>query len=149
MDLRAIITKIVREQLPLQVFPATVKSVNKQEASLDAQPLELSAPECFDVRLRAVDDGSLHGLISWPQVGSVVLIGLIDNDLNTAFVVAASEVESFTLSTSAESLATVLQDLLTEIKGMKFTTNQGPTLQLLNAPAFDLIANRLTTLLTA
>jgi hypothetical protein len=149
MDFRAMIQQIVREQLPVMVLPATVLSVNKAEAIIDAQPLERDAPELFDVRLRAVDDDTATGLIAWPVVGSVVLIGLIGNDINTAFVVAASEVESFTISSAQESLLTVLQDLIAEIKAMRFTTNQGPTIQLLNSPAFDALAQRLPNLLTA
>ncbi len=148
MDFRAMIQQVIREQLPVHVFPATVVEVNRAAATMDVQPLERAAPEVFDVQLRAVDNGAATGLISWPVPGSVVLVGLIESNLNTAFMVAASEVETFTLSTERESLLTLLQDLIAEIKAMQFMTNTGATTGLITSPKFDLLLNRLPNLLS-
>jgi hypothetical protein len=149
MSLRAAIIQIMREQLPLQVFPATVKTVNRAEACIDAQPVDSAAPELFDVRLRAVDDDTATGLIVWPKPGSVVLIGLINNDLNTAFVVAASEAESFTMATTEESLLTILQDLLTALQQLTVPTPSGVSGLPINLAALQDISRRLPLLLTA
>jgi hypothetical protein len=149
MSLRAIIQQIVREQLPVQVFPATVTSVNRAEACFDAQPIDTAAPELFDVRLRAVDDDTATGLIIWPKEGSVVLIGLINNDLNTAFMVAASEAESFTMATAEQSLLTILQDLVTALQQLTVPTPSGVSGLPINLAALQDIARRLPLLLTA
>jgi hypothetical protein len=110
MNFREMIQQIIRESLPVQVIAGTVLSLDRAGACIDVQPLDDSAPKLLDVRLRAVDDGKATGFIQWPAEGSAVLVGLIGNDINTAFVVAASEVETFTLSTEQESLLTWLQD---------------------------------------
>ncbi|MDF7809907.1 hypothetical protein [Hymenobacter sp. YC55] len=151
MQLREMIQQIVREQLPVQVFPATVLSVNKAEAIIDVQPLDKQAPEVFDVRLRAVDDDLATGLILWPAVDSVVLIGLIGNDINTAFMVGASELESFTLSTAQESLLTWLQDLVQAVQQLVLLTNTGATTGMLptSQQALQQLLTRLPNLLTA
>ena len=142
------ITKIITEKLPVQVFAATVKAVNRAEATIDVQPLDKDAPEVFDVRLRAVDDDTATGLILWPALQSVVLIGLIGNDVNTAFMVMASEVQSITLSTAQESMLTILQDLLTALQQLTVSTPAGVSGVPLNLPAFQSLAQRLPLLLT-
>ena len=147
--MRDLLIQLLQQQLPVQVLAGTVLAVNRDAATCDVQPLDTTAPEFFDVRLRAVDDEQLSGLILWPRVGSIVLVGLVDNDRNTAFLSLCSEVDSFTLSTPNESLLTLLQDLIQSIQRMVFTTNAGPTVQLLNAAEFDRLAQRLSHLLSA
>jgi hypothetical protein len=147
--LRDAIATVLREMLPLQVFPATVLKVNRAEACIDAQPLDKAAPELFDVRLRAVDDDTATGFISWPAEGSVVLIGLINNDLNTAFVVAASEVETFTISTAQESLLTWLQDFVQLVLQLTVPTPAGVSGLPINSPALQQLLQRLPLLLSA
>lgn len=149
MNFRAMIQQIITEQLPVQVLPATVLTVNKAEAIIDVQPIDEQLPQMFDVRLRAVDDDTATGLIQWPTVGSVVLIGLIGNDVNTAFMVAASEVETFTISTAQESLHTFLQDLLTALQQLTVPTPAGVSGVPINLTAFTDLATRLPLLLSA
>jgi hypothetical protein len=126
--IREAIEQVLREKLPVQVIAGTVKELDRAGACITVQPLDTTAPPLLDVRLRAVDDGSAAGFVQWPVQGSAVLVGLIGNDINTAFMVAASEVETFTLATQQESLLTWLQDFgqLLE-KQLQLLTNQGPT----------------------
>jgi hypothetical protein len=147
--LRDAIATVLREMLPLQVFPATVLKVNRAEACFDAQPLDKAAPELFDVRLRAVDDDTATGFISWPAEQSVVLIGLINNDINTAFMVAASDVETFTLSTAEESLLTWLQDFVQVMVQQKFPTPAGLSGPSDHLPQLQQLLQRLPRLLSA
>ncbi|WPC14606.1 hypothetical protein LEQ04_08430 [Riemerella anatipestifer] len=46
-----------------------------------------------------------------------------------------------------ETLAKLMRDLLVEIKKMKFTTNAGPTIKLINKPQFTAIENRFNNFL--
>lgn len=142
------IQKLITEQLPVQMFPATVKTVNKAEAVIDVQPLDEQMPEVFDVRLRAVDDDTATGLIQWPAPGTVVIIGLIGNDINTAFMVGASELESITISTGKESLHDLLKDLIEAIMQLTVTTPAGISGVPINLTAFQSLAQRLPLLLT-
>ena len=149
MNFREMMLQLIREQQPVHVFPATVLSIDRSQATIDVQPLEDAAPQLFDVQLRAVEDGTATGLILWPKQKSVVLVGLIGNDLNTAYLVACSEVEQFTLSNGTESLATALQDLIAAIKALTVTTPAGVSGPPINLPAFEALAQRFTVLLAA
>jgi hypothetical protein len=152
MNFREMMQQLIIEQLPVQVIAGTVLSLDRAGACIDVQPLDESAPKLLDVRLRAVDDGKATGFIQWPKEGSVVLVGLIGNDINTAFVVAASEVETFTLSTEQESLLTWLQDFGQLLIGeLVLLTNQGPTVGLApnSLQAVQQLFARLPNLFTA
>jgi hypothetical protein len=149
LDLRALVAQIVAERLPVSTVPARVLSVDKAAATCDVQPVEADTPEMFDVRLRAVDDGTAAGFIAWPVVGSVVLVSLIDNDLNTAFVSLASQVESFTLSTDRESLLPFLQDLFAALKAQTYSNGGGLTTPPNNLAAFAALEQRLPNLFSA
>ena len=70
---------------------ATVTEVNEENYTITVEP-EGEAP-LSDVRLKAGIDNKLDGLVEIPKVGSYVVIGLIGNDPDNAFVVKCSEVE--------------------------------------------------------
>lgn len=94
MDKSEVIRKLqdfVTKMVPVQTFPASVQEVDEENATITALPL--GGPELFDVRLRASIDGAEDGVILFPKVGSTVLIGLIGNEVNEAFVIRYSEVE--------------------------------------------------------
>jgi len=50
--------------------------------------------------------------------------------------------DGFLLKKENETLKGLISDLIKEIKLMKFTTNNGPTIKLINAPKFTEIENR-------
>lgn len=140
------LARFVDGRIPTQVLGGTVVAVDRARAVCDVQPADNNAPELLDVQLRAVDDGSTKGFVLWPVVGSPVLVGLIENDLNNCFVVAVSQVEAFTLASQTDSLAALLADLLTAIKQLTVTTGTGPSGPPINLPAFQLLAQRAATL---
>lgn len=90
-----------------------------------------------------------------PTVGSKVLIGIIENQDAQAFLIQADQVSEYhikvsgtlTISNDTESLVSLITDLLTEIRKMKFTTNAGPTIKLINSPAFLELETRFKSLL--
>jgi uncharacterized ubiquitin-like protein YukD len=92
-----------------------------------------------------------------PKVGSNCLIGFINNSETLPFLIMADEVEEidvnvdkcqfnindgFFLKKQNETLAKLMSDLLKEIQKMKFTTNTGSTIKLVNKPQFLAIENR-------
>lgn len=104
----------------------------------------------------------LESLVIKPKKGSTCLIGLIENDATKPFLIWANEVESyeikventefkiqegFLLKKEDETLAKLMSDLLQEIQKMKFTTNTGSTIKLVNQPQFKKIEERFKNLL--
>ena len=96
-----------------------------------------------------------------PVVGALICIVFITKE--TAVAVNYSELEQynvkiketeftidengFLLKKADENLAKLMDDLLKEILKMKFTTNTGSTITLVNSPEFTAIKNRFKNLL--
>jgi hypothetical protein len=139
----------------VDTFPAVVVSVDKEKGTcvIVADGLELP-----DVQLSSVIDGKDKKFYLFPKVGSSVLVSPINEDLHRLYVEAYSEVESldlvidkvqfqidkdgFLLKKENETLKALMVDLIEEIKKMKFTTNNGPTITLVNTPKFTAIGDR-------
>lgn len=90
-----------------------------------------------------------------PAIGSTCLIGVIENQAASTFLIDAETVEEYTISVTdkvsirneTESLKDLVEELIEEIKKMKFTTNAGPTIRLLNSARFTTIKNKFNNLL--
>lgn len=95
MTIRESIERIVDQKLPIQTIVGKVKSVNEDDMICDIS-VEGSA-DLLDVRLRAVIDGQETGILIVPKKGSYVLVSLIDNKPESAFISAYSEIEKIHL----------------------------------------------------
>ena len=139
----------------VDTFPAVVVSVDKNKGTCVVSVDELELP---DVQLSSIIDGKNEKFYLFPVVESSVLVSPINEDLNRLYVEAYSEIESldlnikqvqfkvdkdgFLLKKENETLKGLMVDLIMEIKKMKFTTNMGPTISLINTPEFNEIENR-------
>lgn len=139
----------------VDTFPAKVLSVDKEKGTCKITDDEI---EYTDVQLSSVIDGNNKKFFVFPKVGSSVLVSPINEDLHRLYVEAYSEIESlsivvetvkfqmdaagFLLKKENETLKGLMVDLIEEILKMKFTTNNGPTINLINAPKFMEIENR-------
>ncbi len=100
--MKELLVHIIKEQIPVQVMSGKVVSVDEAQAVCDVEiDRDLTL---YDVRIRAVADGQDKGLIIVPAVGSYVLVGLINNDFRSAFVVLYSEVEKVIASIDQSGL---------------------------------------------
>lgn len=139
----------------VDTFPATVKAVDKAKGTCTVNDGDL---DFTGVRLSAVIDGSNKRFYVFPKVGSSVLVSPIKEDIRQLYIESYSEVEStdiiidsvrmridkdgFLLKKENETLKKLIDDLLQAILNMRFTTNYGPTINLINAQEFTLIKNR-------
>ena len=139
----------------VDTFPAKVISVDKTAGTCVVDDGEL---QYTDVALSATveDDGKRFFL--FPAIESYVLVSPINEDLHRLYVEFFSEIEDFDLKIENtqlqidkegfllkkqnETLAKLMSDLLKEIQNMKFTTNTGSTILLVNKPKFLAIENR-------
>lgn len=140
----SLMKQLVLSDLAAMVVTGVVKSVDKAERTIDVDPDDEGA-ELAGVRLRSVVDDAKDGFTIWPVVGSTVTVLMLDD--HTGLVVQYSEVEAYSMRTGRESLKAILSDFLDAIGHMVFTTNQGPTIKLVNAPEFTAIKQRLDLLL--
>lgn len=133
-----------------------VISVDAENKTADLQPLDGSS-EIQDAYLQVAE----NGVFIEPKVGSLVCVVFVTKEI--AVVVNHSELkqfqikiegvefrisnEGFLLKKESETLAKLMGDLLQEIQKMKFTTNTGSTIRLVNQPKFKEIENRFKELL--
>lgn len=132
-----------------------VRSINRQNGTCVCYDGEL---EHYDVRLSAIIDEKKQKFYVFPKRGSTVLVTPIDADYNMQFVSAVAEAEElffcagntefrinqegFLLKKEQETLKQLMLDLISAIKAMKFTTNMGPTIKLINEAQFTAVENR-------
>lgn len=143
----------------VETFPAKVVSVDKAKGICTVNDGQL---DYDDVQLTATAE-SEKGLFLFPKVGSWVFVSPVEEDLHRLYVEFFSEVEDFDLKMESvrlqidgegfllkkqnETLKQLVSDLLQEIQNMKFTTNTGSTILLVNKPQFMAIEQRFNNFL--
>ena len=144
----------------VSTFPAEIVSVDKNNGTCVINDGSL---EFTDVALSATVEENKQRFFLFPKVGSYVLVSPINEDLHRLYVEFFSEIEDFDLrientqleidkdgfllKKENETLKKLMVDLLQEIQKMKFTTNTGSTILLVNKPQFLDIENRFKTFL--
>lgn len=139
----------------VSTFPAQVVSVDKTEGTCTVNDGNL---EFTDVALSATVEDNGKRFFLFPKVDSFVLVSPINESITRLYVEFFSEIEDFDLQIENtrlqidnegfllkkqnETLAKLMSDLLKEIQKMKFTTNTGSTILLVNKPQFLAIENR-------
>ena len=139
----------------VSTFAAEVTEVDKENGTCTVKDDDI---EYYNVQLSSIIDGSKKQMFIYPVIGSSVLVSPIEEKLEWLYVEVYSEVEQvdwniesvkfnfdkngFLLKKENETLAKLMSDLLKEIQKMKFTTNTGSTILLVNKPQFLSIENR-------
>ena len=149
-QLKDTLTGMMKRQGSVQTTWVTAKEVDWENRTMMATGLA----DDLDFHNIALGLGSFD---CKPKIGSACLIGMIDNNTTTSFLIMAEEVEEidvnvkdcqlkinngFLLKKQNETLKALMVDLLQEIQKMKFTTNTGSTIMLVNKPQFVAIENR-------
>lgn len=130
-----------------------VISVDVEQKTADLKPLDGSA--MIDDAYLMVDDEN-GGVFTEPKKGALVAVVFVSKEI--AVVVGTSELKQFNikieqtqfqmdkdgflLKKENETLKKLMNDLLEAIKNMKFTTNTGSTILLVNLQEFISIQNR-------
>lgn len=148
-SLKQTIFGLIHKSSKIQTIYAEVVDVNWENRTMTA--IGLNEVAYFNILL------GLGSFDLKPKKGTTCLIGLIDNNDTTPFLIMADEVEEidvkvencqlninngFLLKKENETLKKLMVDLLQEIQKMKFTTNTGSTIKLVNQPQFLNIENR-------
>ncbi len=95
MNIKQTILAIIKEYTPIQVVVGKVVSVDN---SLMVCEVEIQGrPSRLDVRLRSVIDEQEKGILIYPKVNSYVLVGLIENKLESSFICGYSEIDKIRL----------------------------------------------------
>ena len=148
--LKQTLSELQTSKIPTQTVLVEVKEVNWDERTMTVIGVT-DELEYYDVLL------GLGSVNVKPKIGSSCLIGFINNSETLPFLIMADQVEEieiksdqcqfkvndgFLLKKQNETMAKLMSDLLKEIQKMKFTTNTGSTIKLVNQPQFLSIENR-------
>lgn len=157
-QIREAIRRLGSEVGPLHTLLAQVESVD--EAALTCTLIDDDV-EIFDVRLSPVLNGN-QSVIIFPKINSWVIAIRIEHDEDW-MIMAADEIEKYRITIGTQiiemdgtqvmiknnndDLKTLMNDLLNAIINMKFTTNTGVTIELINALDFENIQTRFNAFL--
>jgi hypothetical protein len=132
---------------PAVSIVAKVGSVNESDCSCVLFDLDDEAQKypINNVRLRPIT-GTNKGFLQVPKVGSIVLAVRVE-DTEDFTVISCSEIDKIQVLAAEESIAEIVSDFISAIKKMKFTTNTGSTINLINIQEFIDIENRIKTFL--
>lgn len=148
--LKTTLTELAKNNIPVQTIWVEVLDIDWEERTMTAVGID-DEVEYFDVSL------GLGSVDLKPRIGSTCLIGIIENKDTSCYLLSCDEIEEidinveecqfkindgFLLKKQNETLAKLMSDLLKEIQNMKFTTNTGSTILLVNKPQFLAIENR-------
>jgi len=160
MNVEKELTDALREfkKRGVDTFIAQVVSVDKNKGICKIKDDDI---EYTDVRLSAVIDTKGNRFYIFPKANSLVLVSPIQEDLKQLYVEEYSEIDAveieiggvkfvadsngFLMRKGTETLYAIINDLLTAIQAMVFTTNVGATIAMVNLAQFVAIQQRLNT----
>lgn len=140
-ELRQMLARFTRGNSGATTMVGTVVEVDTAKCTCTLN----DTVDYYDVRLAATE-GANKGLLIVPAVGSKVIAVKIEDGDGWA-VIAYTEIEKIQIRAKNENLATLAADLIAAIRAMKFTTNAGPTIELVNDAEFENIQNRLNEII--
>lgn len=139
----------------VDTFIASIVSVDKVNGTCVISDGKL---QYIDVQLASIVNDSNQKFYLFPKDKSWVIVSPINEDLNRLYVEVYSEIESLSLvidkvqfqvdkdgflfKKENENLKKLMADLIKAIKDLKFTTNNGPTIQLINLADFTALEDR-------
>lgn len=98
---------------PVQCLVAIVDSVDEENYTIDVKPV--GGAVLFEVRLKAAINDVKDGIVEIPEVGSSVIIGLLGNDKNTAFVLKTDKVKQVIINGGENGGLTITPKLKEEL----------------------------------
>ena len=142
-----LLSEKIKKAIPQVLQWATVTSVNWQEKTCEATDLDTKLP-FLNIAL------GIGGMYIKPRVGSLILIGMVENNESQPFLLNAQEVDiyelkadKFTLQNEMVDFKTLLNDLFMELKNAVVQTPAGPgNFAPNNTAKFEEINNKINAL---
>ena len=121
-----LLSEKIKKAIPQVLQWATVTSVDWKEKTCEATDLDTKLP-FLNIAL------GIGGMYIKPKVGSLILVGMVENNESQPFLLNAQEVEiyelradNFTIHNETADFKTLLNDLITELKSAIIQTPAGP-----------------------
>lgn len=98
-ELHKALEDLIHKNIPVTLRACKVDEVDKNDDTIDVTPVD-GGPAFNSVKLKAVKNSDNTKMVTYPAVGSNVIIGLIRNNSNNTFVVQYSAFESILIQLS-------------------------------------------------
>lgn len=142
-----LLSEKIKKAIPQVLQWATVTSVDWPEKTCEATDLDTKLP-FLNIAL------GIGGMYIKPKVGSLILVGMVENNESQPFLLNAQEVEAYELKADKFALhnetidfKTLLNDLLIELKSAIIQTPSGPgNFAPQNVAKFEEINNKINQL---
>lgn len=142
-----LLSEKIKKAIPQVLQWATVTSVDWQEKICEATDLDTKLP-FLNIAL------GIGGMYIKPKIGSLILVGMVENNESQPFLLNAQEVEiyelkadNFTIHNETVNFKTLLNDLLKELKNAIIQTPSGPgNFAPQNVAKFEEINNKINQL---
>lgn len=143
LDIRKSLENMASQFGPQQTNIARVQSTNMNDFTCTL--IDDDDVPIYKVRLLPIV-GEKDSIVIIPEDKSLVLCCRIESSDNW-MIIRTTKILKIQIIAGGESLATLVKDLIAAIRAMKFTTNMGPTIALLNDATFENIDNRFNKML--
>lgn len=142
-----LLSEKIKKAIPQVLQWATVTSVDWEDKTCEATDLDTKLP-FLNIAL------GIGGMYIKPKVGSLILVGMVENNESQPFLLNAQDIvtyelkaDSFKLNNETVDLKTLLNDLLTELKSAIIQTPAGPgNFAPQNVAKFEEINNKINQL---
>lgn len=114
--IEAALKRKMQGMIPTQSFIGRVIEVNEGQHTCDVMPIDSEA-EVFDVRLKPTPDDEKAGIIAIPDKDSFVIVGVLNNNENSSFVILASAVKKYLVQCVDGGFIEILDDGTVLING--------------------------------
>lgn len=132
-ELTKLIKRLVKPMIPKQVIRGRVISVNKENDTCDIEPLRGGA-DYLDVRLKAVIANTDNKIVVYPAVGSIVHLGIIDNNKADTYVTQITEFESVLITNKTAFKLSLNNEGKVELDAQEIIFNGGKHKGLIKEP---------------
>lgn len=121
-----LLSEKIKKAIPQVLQWATVTSVDWEDKTCEATDLDTKLP-FLNIAL------GIGGMYIKPKVGSLILVGMVENNESQPFLLNAQDIvtyelkaDSFKLNNETVDLKTLLNDLLNDLKSAIIQTPAGP-----------------------
>jgi hypothetical protein len=108
---RQILKAFVEEHVPMQTIVGTVESLENADVPKYCRVKPISGPLLYKVALKSGSEDDASGIVQIPEVGSIVLVGIKQNQKNAAYVLKCSKVSSVVIDGGANGGLIKIEEL--------------------------------------
>ncbi|GAF05600.1 hypothetical protein [Saccharicrinis fermentans] len=119
--IQAATEKVAEKVIPVMVTEGTVTKVDRDANTCNVEREDL--PDLFEVRLNAITSPGQNVVSIYPNLGSRVLVVLVENNKTDAYVITATDIDEIIINGGVNGGIAISQKVIDEIQEIKNDLN--------------------------